>query len=73
MDAEADLPHSGPQTYNTPGIQAGQSLLELDANARHDSNDAYVSVHGAFPPCAERAEQSGKRLRRKGCGMARKP
>ena len=40
-------------------LRQGEALLELDANARHDSSDAYVSVvsaHGAFPSCAERAE-----------------
>jgi hypothetical protein len=36
-------------------LRQGEALLELDVNA-HDSSDACVSVHGAFPLCAERAE-----------------
>ena len=60
------------RAIKTLGLRQGEALLELDVNA-HDSSDAYVSGHGAFPPCAERAEQSGNRLRRKGCDMARKP
>ena len=70
MDAEAGLPHTAPQSHIA--LRQGEALLELDVNA-HDSSDADVSVHGAFPLCAERAEQSGNRLRRKGCDLGWKP
>ena len=70
MDAEAGLPHTAPQSHIA--LRQGEALLELDVNA-HDSSDACVSVHGAFPLCAERAEQSGNQLRRKGCDLGWKP